>query len=72
MEVFATFVLILLVGLAIPILLLFSALVFDLVVVIYVMIAGMGSRKRKRRALGTVAQSIAERKSRVAPVVWEY
>jgi len=72
MEVFATFGLILLVGLAIPILLLFSALVFDLVVVIYVMIAGIGSRKRKRRTLGTVARSIAERKSRVAPVVWEY
>jgi hypothetical protein len=72
MEVFATFGLILLVGLAIPILLLFSALVFDLVAVIYVMIAGMGSRKREPKTLGTVARSIAERKSRGTPVVWEY
>lgn len=63
-EVFVTFGLIVLVGLAIPILLLFSALVFDLVVVIYVMIAGMGSRKRKRRVLGSVARSIGVRESR--------
>ena len=72
MEVFVTFGLIVLVGLAIPILLLFSALVFDLVVVIYVMIAGMGSRKRKRRVLGSVARSIGVRESRGTTVGWEY
>lgn len=72
MEVFVTFGLIVLVGLAIPILLLFSALVFDLVVVIYVMIAGMGSRKRERRVLGSVARSIGVREGRGTTVGWEY
>jgi hypothetical protein len=71
-EVFVTFGLIVLVGLAIPILLLFSALVFDLVVVIYVMIAGMGSRKRKRRVLGSMARSIGVRESRGTTVGWKY
>ena len=72
MEVFTTFGLIVLVGLAIPILLLFSALMFDLVVVIYVLIAGMRSRNRKTRPLGTVARSIGVRESRGTAVVWEY
>jgi hypothetical protein len=70
-ELFATFGLIVLVGLAIPILLLFSALMFDLVVVIYVLIAGMRSRNRKPNVLGTVARSIGLRESRGTAVVWE-
>ena len=72
MEVFATFGLIVLVGLAIPILFLFSALLFDLVVVLYVLFAGMRSRNRKPRALGTVAQPIGTRESRGTPVVLGY
>jgi len=56
-EVFATFGLIVLVGLAIPILFLFSALLFDLVVVMYVLLAGMRNRNGKRRTLGNVARS---------------
>jgi hypothetical protein len=56
MEVFATFGLIVLVGLAIPILLLFSALVFDLAVVIYVVIASKGKRTRKLGTSGAVAR----------------
>jgi hypothetical protein len=72
MEVFATFGLIILVGLAIPILLLFSALIFDLAVVIYVVIAGIRSRIRFHRTLGTVARSIGTRESRGTAVVWKY
>ncbi|HEY5021192.1 MAG TPA: hypothetical protein VII30_01765 [Gemmatimonadaceae bacterium] len=72
MEVFATFGLIVLVGLAIPILFLFSALIFDLAVVIYVVIAGMRSRTRMRRTLGTVARPIGVRESRGTAVVWKY
>lgn len=72
MEVFATFGLIVLVGLAIPILFLFSALLFDLVIVMYVLFAGMRSRNRKPRTLGTVARSIGTRESRGAAVVLEY
>lgn len=45
MEVFATFGLIVLVGLAIPIILLFAGLTFDLAVLLYVMIARKGIRK---------------------------
>ena len=71
MEVFATFGLIVLVGLAIPILFLFSALIFDLAVVIYVVIAGMRSRTRMRRTLGKVAP-IGVRESRGTAVVWKY
>jgi hypothetical protein len=70
MEVFATFGLIVLVGLGIPILLLLSALVFDLVVVIYAVIARIGSRKRKPRTFGTVARSVGQREDRGTPVVW--
>jgi len=70
MEVFATFGLILLVGLGIPILLLFSALVFDLVVVIFAVITRIGSRKRKPGTLGTVARSVGQRDSRGTAVVW--
>jgi hypothetical protein len=70
MEVFATFGLIVLVGLAIPILLLFSALVFDLAVVIYVLIASIGSWRRKPRTFGAVPRSGGERQSQRTVVVW--
>ena len=72
MEVFATFGLIVLVGLAIPILFLFSALLFDLVVVMYVLFAGMRSRNRGRATLGNVARSVGTKESRNTAVVWEY
>ncbi len=72
MEVFATFGLILLVGMAFPIALILSALLFDLFVVIYVVIAGIGSRKRKAGTFGAVARSGRARKSRGTAVVWEY
>lgn len=49
MEVFATFGLILLVGLAFPIALLFAALLFDLAVVLYVVITTRPRQKRKAR-----------------------
>jgi len=52
MEVFATFVLILLAGMALPIVLLISGVLFDLVVAIYVVITTSGSRKRKPRTFG--------------------
>ena len=51
MEVFATFGLIVLVGLAIPIILLFAALVFELVVVLYAVATTTRIRKRKRRGV---------------------
>jgi hypothetical protein len=52
MEVFSAFALLMLVGLALPIMLVFSALLFDLAVVIYVMITTRpGHVKRPRPAL---------------------
>jgi hypothetical protein len=72
MEVFATFGLIVLVGLAVPILLVFSALVFDLIAVIYVVITTRGSRKRKPGTFGAVAPSGIPRESRGSTVVWEF
>ena len=56
MEVFATFALILLAGMAVPIVLLISGVLFDLVVVIYVMIETMVSRTRKSGTSGAVAR----------------
>ncbi|MGZ3331526.1 MAG: hypothetical protein ACXU9O_01795 [Gemmatimonadaceae bacterium] len=50
MEVFATFGLIMLVGLAFPIALLFMALLFDLAVFLYVVITTKPSQKRKPRS----------------------
>jgi hypothetical protein len=47
MEVFATFSLIMLVGLVFPIALLFAALLFDLAVFLYVVITTKPSQKRK-------------------------
>ncbi len=49
MEVFATFGLILLVGLAFPIALLFAALLFDLAVVLYVVITTKPRQNREAR-----------------------
>jgi hypothetical protein len=49
MEVFATFGLIVLVGLAFPIALLFAALLFDLAVVLYVVITAKPRQKRMPR-----------------------
>ena len=72
MEVFATFGLIMLVTMAIPIALLFSALVFDLAVVIYVVIGSIGSWKRKPRNFGAVARSGGERQSQRTVVVWAH
>lgn len=56
MEVFATFVFILLAGMALPIVLLISGVLFDLVVVIYVGIETMVSRTRKPGTSGAVAR----------------
>ena len=50
MEVFATFGLILLVGLALPIALIFAALLFDLGVFLYVVITTKPSQKKQPRA----------------------
>jgi hypothetical protein len=72
MEVFATFVLILLAGMALPIVLLISGVLFNLVVAIYVVITTLGSRKRKPRTFGAVRRSGRARESRGTVVVWEY
>jgi len=72
MEVFATFGLIVLVGVAIPILLVFSALVFDLIAVTYVVITTIVRRKRKPETFGAVARSGIPRESRGSTVVWEF
>ena len=72
MEVFATFGLIVLVGLAIPILLLFSALVFDLAVVIYVVIASVGNRTRKPGTSGAVARYSGVREKRRTVIGWAH
>lgn len=62
MEVFATFALILLAGLALPIVLLISGVLFDLVVVIYVVVEMMASRMRKPATSGPVAGYSGARK----------
>lgn len=51
MEVFVTFLLIVFVGMAIPITLIFAALMFDLVALLYAMIARKGIRKGKASEL---------------------
>ncbi len=71
MEVFATFGLIVLVGLAIPITLLFAALVFDLVVVLYAMLTTKRIRKRKARSVEAAVRGDRERETR-GIVVFEY
>jgi magnesium-transporting ATPase (P-type) len=56
MEVFTTFFVILLAGMALPIVLLISGVLFDLFFVIYVVVETMVSRKRKPRTSGAVAR----------------
>ena len=51
MEVFSAFGLLMLVGLALPIMLVFSALLFDLAVVVYVMITTRHSHAKRPRAV---------------------
>jgi hypothetical protein len=51
MEVFSAFGLILLVGLALPIALIFAALLFDLGVFLYVVITTRPSKKKQPRAI---------------------
>ena len=55
MEVFTTFVVILIAGMALPIVLFISAVVFDLVVVFYVLVETMVRGKRKPRRSRAVA-----------------
>ena len=70
MEVFATFVVILLAGMALPIVLLISGVLFDLVVAIYVVITTLGSWKRKARTFRAMGRSGRARESRGTVVVW--
>jgi uncharacterized membrane protein YagU involved in acid resistance len=72
MEVFAAFFVILLAGMALPVVLLISGVLFDLVVAIYVVIAAIFSRKRKPGALGAVRRSRRAKKTLGTVVVWEY
>lgn len=72
MEVFAAFFVILLAGMALPVVLVISCVLFDLVVAIYVVIATMFSRKQKPGALGAVRRSGRARKTLGTVVVWEY
>ena len=71
MEVFATFGLIVLVGLAIPIMLLFAALVFDLVVVLHAMLTTKRIRKRKPRIVEAAVRGDRESES-PGIVVFDY
>ena len=71
MEVFSAFGLLVLVGLAIPITLLFGALLFDLAVLIYVTIASKASRKRKTHGFELVPRARRERESQ-KKVAWEH
>jgi len=71
MEVFATFGLIVLVGLAIPITLLFAALVFDLVVVLHAMLTTKRIRKRKPRIVEAAVRGDRESES-PGIVVFDY
>jgi hypothetical protein len=72
MEVFAAFFVILLAGMALPVVLLISGVLFDLLVAIYVVIATIFSRKRKPGALGAVRRSGRAKKTLGTVVVWEY
>jgi hypothetical protein len=72
MEVFAAFFVILLAGMAVPIVLLISGVLFDLIAVIYVVITTIGSRKRKPGTFGAVARSGIPTESRGSIVVWEF
>ena len=71
MEVFSAFGLLVLVGLAIPITLLFGALLFDLAVLIYVTITSKASRKGKPHGFELVPRAQRERE-RQKKVAWEH
>ena len=70
MEVFAAFFVILLAGMALPVVLLISGVLFDLVAVIYVVITTLFGRKPG--TLGAVRQSGRTKKTLGTVVVWEY
>jgi hypothetical protein len=73
MEVFAAFFVILLVGLALPVLLVVSGALFDLVLVMYVVITTLFRGKRKPGTLGAVSRSgRGKRTTQGTVVVWEY
>jgi len=72
MEVFAAFFVILLAGMALPVVLLISGVLFDLVVAIYVVITTIFSRKRKPGTLAAVRRSGRAKKTLGTVVVWEY
>ena len=72
MEVFAAFFVILLAGMALPVVLLISGVLFDLVVAIYVVITTIFSRKGKPGTLGAVRRSGRAKKTLGTVVVWEY
>ena len=71
MEVFSAFGLLVLVGLPIPITLLFGALLFDLAVLIYVTITSKASRKGKPHGFELVPRAQRERESQ-KKVAWEH
>ena len=60
MEVFATFGLIVLVGLALPIMLVLVALLFDFALLVYVTIAKKTSRKTKPHGFELVPRAARE------------
>ena len=72
MEVFAAFFVILLAGMALPVVLLISGVLFDLVVAIYLVITTIFSRKRKPGTLAAVRRSGRTKKTLGTVVVWEY
>jgi len=72
MEVFAAFFVILLAGMALPVVLLISGVLFDLVVAIYLVITTIFSRTRKPGTLGAVRRSGRGKKTLGTVVVWEY
>jgi hypothetical protein len=70
MEVFAAFFVILLAGMALPVVLLISGVLFDLVAVIYVVATTIFGRKPG--TLGAVGRSGRAKKLQGTVVVWEY
>jgi hypothetical protein len=72
MEVFAAFFVILLAGMALPVVLLISGVLFDLVVVMYVVIMTLFSGKTKPGTLGAVRRSGRAKRTLGTVVVWEY
>jgi hypothetical protein len=72
MEVLAAFFVILLAGLAFPVLLLISGVLFDLVVATYLLVTTIFRRKRTPGALGVGRRSRRAKKTLGTVVVWEY